>query len=81
MKKYIIFAISFLLLLSLFQVISGWFLTFMYTPDVTDAWNVSANLSSEVVIRSDNRNDLLTIFFAFLSAIIAYFISWKMTKN
>lgn len=80
MKKYIIFAISFILLFSLFQVLSGMILTFMYTPDITEAWNTSANLPQEVDIGS-NSNFLLTLFIAFLSATIAYFIPKKITKS
>ncbi|WP_087973479.1 hypothetical protein [Oceanobacillus rekensis] len=81
MKKYIIFAISFLLLFSLLQVISGLLLTFMYTPDITEAWNTSANLSQEVVIKSGNNHYLLTLVFAFISATIAYFIPNKIVKK
>jgi len=78
MKKYNIFAISFILLFLLFQVLSGMLLTFTYTPDVDDAWNMSANLSQEVIIKSSQSSFLLLLFIAFLSATIAYFISKKM---
>jgi len=84
-KKYIIFAISFILLFSLFQflfqVLSGTLFTFMYTPDIEEAWNSSANLSQEVVIKSNHSPFLLTLFFAFLSATVAYFIPKKFMKN
>ncbi|HLR68231.1 hypothetical protein [Virgibacillus alimentarius] len=78
MKRYFIFAISFILLFLLFQVLSGMLLTFTYTPDVDDAWNMSANLSQEVIIKSSQSSFLLLLFIAFLSATIAYFISKKM---
>jgi len=85
MKKYIVFAISFILLFSLFeflfQVLSGILSTFMYTPDMEEAWNSSANLSQEVVIKSNHRSFLLTLFIAFLSATIAYFIPKKFMRN
>ncbi|MFD2043078.1 hypothetical protein ACFSTA_02010 [Ornithinibacillus salinisoli] len=81
MKKYIIFAISFILLFSLFEILSGMLLTTMYTPDITEAWNTSANLSQEVVIKGGTSNFLLTLFFAFLSATIAYFIPKKIINS
>ena len=85
MKKYIIFAISFILLFSLFQflfqVLSGTLLTFMYTPDIEGAWNSSANQSQEAVIKSNHSPFSLTLYFAFLSATIAYFIPKKFMKN
>ncbi|WP_249872180.1 hypothetical protein [Oceanobacillus saliphilus] len=80
MKNFMIIAISFLILFSLFQVISGMLLTLMYTPNITEAWNVSANLSQEVIIESSNSHFILTLFLAFLSAVIAYFILKKITK-
>ena len=80
MKKYIIFAISFIIIFSLFQVLSGFFLTLTYTPDIVTAWNSSATLPQEIVMKS-NSPFLLTLFFAFLSATIAYFIPKKFTKK
>ncbi|KMY31849.1 hypothetical protein ACZ11_06575 [Lysinibacillus xylanilyticus] len=81
MKKYIIFAISFILLFSIFQVLSGMFLTLMYTPNVEEAWNMSGSLSKEVVITSSYSSFLPTLLIAFLSATIAYFIPKKITNN
>ncbi|ASK61605.1 hypothetical protein CFK37_05200 [Virgibacillus phasianinus] len=80
MKKYIIFAISFILLFSLFQVLSGMLLTFTYTPDISEAWNLSAN-SQETIIKSSHSSFLLTLFIAFLSATIAYFIPKNIPNN
>lgn len=80
MKKYVVFAISFILLLSLFQVLSGMLLTITYTPDIAEAWNLSANLSEGTVIKSSYSHFLLTLFIAFLSATIAYFIPKKFIK-
>jgi len=81
LKKYLIFVISFLLLFSIFQVLFGVFLTSMYTPDIEDAWNMSGSLSQEVVIKNSHSPFLLTLFIAFLSATIAYFIPKKLTNN
>ena len=81
LKKYIIFAISFILLFSIFQVLSGMFLTLMYTPNVEEAWNMSGSLSKEVVITSSYSSFLPTLLIAFLSATIAYFIPKKITNN
>ncbi|WP_163971105.1 hypothetical protein [Oceanobacillus halotolerans] len=81
MKKYIIFATSFILLFSLLHILSGILLTYAYTPDITEAWNLSANLSQEAVIKSRQHPFLLTLFIAFLSATIAYAIPKKTTKT
>jgi len=81
MKKYVIFAISFILLFTLFQYLSGLFLTFTYTPNIEDAWNSSVNLSQEVVLKGNQRTLLLPLIIAFLSATIAYFIPGIITKT
>lgn len=81
MKKYAIFAISFILLFTLFQVLSGMLLTFTYTPDIEEAWNMSANLPQETMIKSSHNPFLLTLFIAFLSASIAYFIPKKIANT
>ncbi|WP_106497300.1 hypothetical protein [Lentibacillus sp. Marseille-P4043] len=80
MKRYIIFAISFILLFSLFQVLSGMILTFTYTPDIAEAWKMSSHSSQEVIMKG-NSSFLPTLILAFLSATIAYFISKKFTKS
>ncbi|WP_047981826.1 hypothetical protein [Ornithinibacillus contaminans] len=79
MKKYIIFALSFIVLFSVFQVLSGFFLTLIYTPDMADAWKLSSNLSKETSI-SGHSSYLLAFVIAFLSATIAYFVP-KMMKD
>ncbi|MGM8216605.1 hypothetical protein ACLIA0_13685 [Bacillaceae bacterium W0354] len=78
MKKYGIFAISFILLFTLLEVLSGTLLTYLYRPDIEEAF--SQNLPHEVVISSSN-SFLLTLFIAFLAATIAYFISIKMIRQ
>lgn len=80
MKKYITFAVSFILLFTLFQVLSGILLTLTYTPNMEEAWNMNAILTHETIIKSSHNPILLTFITAFLSASIAYFISEKI-KN
>lgn len=81
MKRYFIFAISFILLFTLFQVLSGVLLTFAYTPDIEGAWNMSANLPQETVIKSSHSSFLVTLLVAFISATIAYYIPKKVTNK
>ena len=71
MKKYIIFAISFIVLFTAFQMVSGYFLTLFYTPDITEAWNQAGNLSNSIVIK--DSFPFISLFFAFLAATLAYF--------
>lgn len=72
MKKYIIFAISFIVLFLVFQkILSGYFLTLFYTPDITEAWNQAGHSSSGVVIQGGSS--FIPLFFAFLAATLAYF--------
>lgn len=81
MKRYLIFAGRFLFLYSILQVLVGLFLTYMYTPDVEEAWKASANLSQEVIIKSSQSPFIITVCIAFLSASIAYFIPSRFIKN
>lgn len=79
MKRYIVFAISFILLFSLFNILSGVILTAMYTPDIEEAWN---SVDTGVVIESTHNNPFIfTLIIALLSATIAYFIPKKLIKN
>lgn len=84
-KKYIIFAVSFILLFSVFfglsQILAGMFLTSIYTPDVGEAWSMSANLPQEIIIQSSQNPFILTLIVAFLSATIAYFIPRKFLSK
>ncbi|PKR78748.1 hypothetical protein CEY16_03045 [Halalkalibacillus sediminis] len=80
MKKYILFAIIFILLFSITQVLSGVLLTFLYTPDLKEVWNMSDNSPRETVITSSSTSFMLTLFIAFLSATISYFITNKITN-
>jgi len=81
MKKYIIFAISFLGLFVAFQLVAGMLLTVTYTPDVNEAWIMSGSLSQETIIATTHNPFLLTLIIAFLSATIAYFIPEKIRNT
>lgn len=74
LKKYFLFAISFLIMFSILQILSGVLLTATYIPDTTTLWNQSAQLTDEVVIYGTFNPFLITLLTAFLSATIAYFI-------
>ncbi|MGP4071069.1 hypothetical protein ACTWQB_00770 [Piscibacillus sp. B03] len=78
MKSFFVFAISFLLLFLIIQVISGMFLTLTYAPDISEAWEASAALSNETVINRGYDHSLLTLLIAFISASLAYLISYKV---
>ncbi|BDG47434.1 MULTISPECIES: hypothetical protein [Parageobacillus] len=78
MKKYMIFLVSFVLLFSLTQMLSGILLTATYNPDLSETRNISANLPQEVVFGESSA--VPTLILAVLSATIAYFIP-KILKN
>lgn len=84
MKSYMIFAIGFIVLFSLFEGLSGVLLTFLYTPNVEAAWDMSAHLPQEVALNASGSPFLLTLLIALMSATIAYFISkglFRRTSN
>ena len=76
MKKYLVFIVSFIIMYTVFQILSGMFLTWIYTPDMGSAWFMSANLSQETVITGSNSLGL-SLLTAVLSASVAYFILLK----
>lgn len=80
MKKYFIFAISFILLFGLFQVLAGLIPTLMYTPNISEAWQMGGESSAEGVLYSTGGNTLLIFAVAFLSATIAYFVPKRLFK-
>src|SRR5699024_7219674 len=55
MIRYILFAISFLVLFTVFQVLAGYVATLLYTPDISSAWKEAGHASSEVVITGSSR--------------------------
>ncbi|PKR82635.1 hypothetical protein [Heyndrickxia camelliae] len=72
MKKYIIFIVSFILIFSIAQVLSGLFLTATYTPHVSEVWSSSVNLPKEVTF---GRSAFISTFvMAVFSVTIAYFV-------
>lgn len=79
MKGYIVFAISFIILFAVFQIVSGYLLTIFYTPDITSAWNQADNLSDNTVIKGGSSYTSLLI--AFLAATLAYFIPRIFLKD
>lgn len=85
MKKYAIFAISFILLFTLFfgafEVLSGMILTSMYTPNVGGAWSSVANLPQEIIVQSSQNPFILTSIIAFFAATIAYFVPTKVLNK
>lgn len=85
MKNYIVFAVSFLILFTIFQFISGAVQTMMYQPNMNDAWgnwghHMHGHYSNRINIGV--RPPLIPIYLvAFISASIAYFISNKFPKQ
>lgn len=78
MKKFIIFIGSFIVLLTVFQIATGLFLTATYQPGVEEAWNKSAGLSSEVTMIGSSAAP--SIIIAILAAAVAYLIPEGLRK-
>ncbi|WP_243388014.1 hypothetical protein [Bacillus kexueae] len=78
MKRFLVFFGSFIVIFSLFQVLSGMFLTTVYTPDISKAWDSASHLSNEVVIGGNPVWP--TFFIALFSAVCAYFLSKAIKK-
>ena len=72
MKKYVVFILSLVLLYIGFQFLSGWVLTALYTPDISET---NTNLSEESVYELSPIIQLLAIL---LIATLAYFFSQKL---
>lgn len=70
MKKYLVFFISFVLLHTIFQTLSGWVLSAIYAPDLSAMEN---NLSEKVGF------SYLPLLGTYLAATIAYFLSRKIS--
>lgn len=79
MKRYIVFGVSFIVLFMLLQILSGYFMTLLYNPDKSRAWNQTGNLSNSVVIGGSSY--IVSLMTAGIAAIIAYFISKKLCKQ
>lgn len=72
MKRYIVFILSLILLYIAFQILSGWVLTTLYTPDVL---SMTTNSSEESIFKLPATIQLLVALFI---ATLAYFISQKL---
>lgn len=82
MKKFILFIVSFTVLFEAFQILSGWFLTATYTPDVSEAWKQSQSGDlPKTVVFGDTGSFLPTWLFAVIAASIAFFIPKLFTKK
>ena len=79
MIRYILFAISFLVLFTVFQVLAGYVATLLYTPDIANAWKEAGHASSEVVITGSSR--IISLILAFLAATFAYFLPNLFVKK
>ncbi len=73
MKNYIIFIASFLLFFFITQWALGVLYTMVYTPNISEAWNRSGDLSQGIVIAKGSSN-LITLLTAGVAATAAYFI-------
>ena len=75
MKKYFVFIISFILLYTVFQILSGMILTAFYTPDFS---TIEGNFSQNVVFGEGITSIplLVTLFIA----TSVYFLSKKNLK-
>jgi len=80
LKKYMIFALSFILLFVSFQFFGGMFLTYMYTPDINAAWQMGGNLDQETAIKG-SHSPFSTLVLVLLAASLAYFISNKFSAT
>ncbi|AXI40462.1 hypothetical protein CX649_06210 [Bacillaceae bacterium ZC4] len=74
MKKYFVFIIRFLLLYTVFQILSGTVLTAFYTPDFSAK---TGSLSQEVVFGEPSSIPLLI---SLLITTTAYFLAQKVLK-
>ena len=83
MKKKIVCITSFILLLTAFQfllqVISGYLLTIVYTPDILSAWNQTEQLPNSAVIRGNAS--FLPLLFIFPAAVFAYITTRLLQKK
>jgi len=77
MKKYVVFILSFGLLYVVGQVLSGWLLTALYTPDLS---SVKGNIGQEVEF---GRISIIPFLITLLVATLAYFFSQRLftSKN
>jgi hypothetical protein len=72
LKRYVVFILSFVLLYIVFQILSGWILTALYTPDLS---SINNNASQEVVF---GQTSVIPFFVTLLVATLAYLLSQKL---
>ncbi|WP_439649627.1 hypothetical protein [Gracilibacillus salinarum] len=75
MKKYVVFILSFGLLYSIFQIVSGLLLTASFTPDFS---SLSSKLSQETVF---GQTSIMPFVAVLLVATFAYFLSQRIVKS
>lgn len=81
MKKFFVFAATFIILFILFQMLAGMLITLAYTPDFSGAWAQASNLPAKTTILSGQGSFIFTVLLALLAASIAYFLSNKMSSK
>lgn len=79
MKKYVIFAVTFFILYLVFQMFSGYIMTFFYIPNLNDAWQQAGNLPSSISMKG--KYSFISIFIALIAAILAYIITKRFVKK
>lgn len=75
MKKYIVFILGFVLCYIVFHIISGLFLTALYTPDFS---STNHNGSQAIAYR---QNPMIAYFGIIVAATLAYFMAKKVSKR
>jgi hypothetical protein len=75
LKKYVVFILSFVLLYTVFQILSGYILTALYTPDL---YSINNNVSQEVVF---GQTSIISFLATLLVASVAYFLSQKLVTT
>lgn len=71
MKNFIIVILSFAVVFTALQVLSGMFLTWIYTPDLSSAWQ---NAEASHQIGFGNSSIIPTLISGILAVSIAYFM-------
>ncbi len=85
MKKFIIFAISFMFFYTLLffssELLSGIFLTSKYVPDMSEAWGSSTVLPQKIEMFSNSSLFSISLLIALLSASVAYLTAQKYSQH
>ncbi|MDM5209364.1 hypothetical protein [Cytobacillus kochii] len=72
MKKFLIFLLSFIVLIYIFEIGSGLIMTLMYTPDITFATTQSQTVEFGTISHP------FSYVFALFASCIAYFLSQRL---